>query len=118
MSTSADCSLKLWNLTSLRDAGGANDTYTEKLNYTENDAKYFVGQLLHSSFVYAGGFYPDTAEERDTRLIIATVCYDQRVRLWLVNLDIEGRQISHECLLELSILDKPVGKAGKTGLYE
>ena len=43
MSTSADCSAKIWNLSSIRDSGGANDTYTEKLNYTENDAKYFVG---------------------------------------------------------------------------
>ena len=62
LSASADCSLKIWNLSSLRDA---SDTYTDKLNYTENDVKYFVDQLLHPSFVYGGGFYPDTAEERD-----------------------------------------------------
>jgi WD40 repeat protein len=43
LSTSADCSTKIWNLSSLRDAGGSNDTYTDKLNYTENDVKYFVG---------------------------------------------------------------------------
>jgi WD40 repeat protein len=62
LSASADCSLKIWNLSSLRDP---SDTYTDKLNYTENDVKYFVDQLLHPSFVYGGGFYPDTAEERD-----------------------------------------------------
>jgi WD40 repeat protein len=106
LSASADCSVKIWNLSSLRDAGGANDTYTDKLNYTENDAKYFVCQLLHTSFVYAGGFYPDTAEERDTRLIVASVCYDQRVRLWLVSLDIEGRCLQSEALLELNIIEK------------
>jgi WD40 repeat protein len=104
MSTSADCSAKIWNLSSLKDS--SNDAYAEKLNYTENDGKYFVCQLLHPSFVYAGGFYPDTAEERDTRFIIATVCYDQKVRLWLISFDFEGRAQSHECLLELSIVER------------
>lgn len=73
MSSSADCSVKIWNLSSLREA---SDSYTDKLNYTENDVKYFVTQLLHPSYVYACGFYPDTASENDSRLIIASVCYD------------------------------------------
>lgn len=89
LSTSADCSLKIWDLSGLKD--GSNDSYTDRLNYTENDTRYFVCQLLHPSYVYGGGFYPDTADERDSRLIVASVCYDQRVRLWLVNLDVEGR---------------------------
>jgi WD40 repeat protein len=76
MSASADCSIKLWDMSSLREAGGTLDSYTDKQNYTENDTKYFVGQLLHPSYVYAGSFYPDTAEESFSRLIIATVCYD------------------------------------------
>lgn len=122
MSASADCSVKLWNMSSLREAGGANDTYTDKLNYTENDSKYFVGQLLHPSFVYACGFYPDTAEERDSRLIIASVCYDQRVRLWLVSLDMDLRCVQSECLLELNIIEKHPNNGLKTtavsNLYE
>lgn len=40
LSTSADCSAKIWNLSSLKDS--SNDAYTDKLNYTENDSKYFV----------------------------------------------------------------------------
>jgi hypothetical protein len=43
MSASADCSVKIWNLSSLKEAGGLGDAYTDKLNYTENDTKYFVG---------------------------------------------------------------------------
>lgn len=112
MSTSADCSAKIWNMSSLKDS--SNDSYTDKLNYTENDTKYFVCQLLHPSFVYAGGFFPDTAEERDTRLIIATVCYDQKVRLWLISFDFEGRAQNHECLLELNVVEK-TGFAGMGG---
>lgn len=118
MSSSADCSVKIWNLSSLREA---SDSYTDKLNYTENDVKYFVTQLLHPSYVYACGFYPDTASENDSRLIIASVCYDQRVRLWLVSLDLDYHSSGNECLLELNILDKPVsgGKgASSKGYYD
>ncbi len=64
---------------------------------------------MHPSYVYACGFFPDTAEERDTRLIIASVCYDQRVRLWLVNIDLDGKCQSNDCLLEMSIIEKPIG---------
>jgi hypothetical protein len=57
----------------IRDAGDSNK---EKLNYLENDSKYFVQRMLHPSFVYGASFYPDTAMESDNRLIIASVCYD------------------------------------------
>jgi hypothetical protein len=112
--------VKVWNLTSIRDYGDSNK---EKLNYTENDAKYFCEQLLHPSFVYGASFYPDTAMESDTRLIIATICYDQRVRLWLVSLGSDGRaQSDGEMITELNILDKPLGGGGKfaqtKGIYD
>lgn len=35
------------------------------------------------------------------------------MRLWLVSLDIEGKHLGNECLIELSIMDKP--KAGTKG---
>jgi hypothetical protein len=43
------------------------------------------------------------------------------VRLWLINLNIEGKSLAGECLIELSIIDKPSfgGKNGATrGLYD
>jgi hypothetical protein len=61
--------VKIWNLSSIRDAGDSNK---EKLNYLENDSKYFVQRMLHPSFVYGASFYPDTAMESDNRLIVAT----------------------------------------------
>lgn len=113
ITSSADCSVKVWNLTQ------KEVDYADKLNYTENDQKYFLCQLLHTSYAYSAVFYPDTSEERDTRLIVATICYDQKVRLWLINLDGEGRSYSNDCLIELSIMEKPNIKGnGSVGIYE
>lgn len=103
LTASADCSVKIWDMIGFKD--GSNESYGDRLNYTENDSRYFVCQLLHPSYVYGGGFFPDTSDERDSRLIIASVCYDQRVRLWLVTLDVEGKALQHDCLLELSIIE-------------
>jgi hypothetical protein len=80
---------------------------------------YFMTALLHPSYVYASNFYPDTSYEKDERLIIASICYDQKVRIWLVKVGGEGTYISHDCLLELSIMEKPNIKVGGTiGIYE
>lgn len=78
ITSSADCSSKLWNLTQ------KEIDYADKLNYTENDVMYYLCSLLHPSFVYGAQFYPDFSYEREERLIIATACYDQKVRLWMV----------------------------------
>jgi len=84
ISSSADCSVKVWNLT-MKDTD-----YADNLNYTENDAMYFMSHLLHPSFVYGAQFYPDYSYERHDRLIIATICYDQKVRLWMVSIGGDG----------------------------
>ena len=64
--------------------------YADKLNYTENDAMYFMTSLPHPSYVYAAQFFPDYSTEREERLIITTICYDQKVRVWLVTKGMEG----------------------------
>lgn len=70
ITSSADGSVKIYNLTT------KDMDYSDKLNYTENDSMYFVCQLLHPSYVYGAIFFPDTAFEKEERLIIATACYD------------------------------------------
>ena len=75
---------------------------------------YYMCSLLHPSYVYAAHFYPDTSYEKDERLILATICYDQKVRLWLVSTS----TLEHECLLELSIMEKPSIKVGMMSIYE
>ena len=46
ISSSADSSVKCWNLTR------KELDYADKLNYTENDSEYFMTALLHPSYVY------------------------------------------------------------------
>lgn len=88
ISASADYSVKVWNLTQ------KEIDYADKLNYTENDVMYYICALLHPSYVYGAAFFPDTSYERDERLIIGTVCYDKKVRLWMVNIGGDGAFIS------------------------
>jgi jouberin len=47
VSSSADCSVKVWNLTQ------KDIDYADKLNYTENDVMYYLTALLHPSYAYA-----------------------------------------------------------------
>lgn len=73
VSGSADGSAKVWDLTN------KETDYADKLNYTENDAMFFICQLQHSSYVYSARFFPE-----NHGLVIATACYDGKVRLWSV----------------------------------
>lgn len=113
LSASADYSCKVWNLTQ------KEIDYADKLNYTENDVMYYLTALLHPSYVYAAQFFPDTSYERDSRLIIATACYDRKVRMWQVDVAGDGSYISHQQLFELNILESPNMKiGGPVGIYE
>ena len=82
--------------------------HADRCNYTENDVMYYLTTLLHPSYVYAASFYPDFVFERRDRLIIASVCYDQKVRIWVISVGPDGALVAQdETPLELSILDKP-----------
>jgi hypothetical protein len=37
---------------------------------------------MHPSYVYGAKFFPD--EQNNQQLIVATICFDQKVRLWTV----------------------------------
>lgn len=84
VTASADGSAKVWDL---RKKDTANDK--ERLNYTENDSIFFLQQLMHPSYVYGAKFFPD--EQNNQQLIVATICFDQKVRLWTV------RTLGSEC---------------------
>ena len=55
VSASADGSCKVWDLTQ------KETDYADKLNYTENDAMFFICQLLHASYVHAARILPGTS---------------------------------------------------------
>jgi len=77
VSASADGSAKVWDMQIIET------DYADKLNYTENDEKFFVCQLLHSSYVYSARIFPDL-ESFNSVMIVATACFDGKVRLWSV----------------------------------
>jgi WD40 repeat protein len=83
VSASADGSCKVWDLTQ------KETDYADKLNYTENDAMFFICQLLHSSYVYAARILPGTSS-LSQNIIVATACFDGKVRLWSVSTDEAG----------------------------
>lgn len=70
LSSSADCSVKVWNL-SKRESDLA-----KRLDYTENDDEYHLATLLHPSYVYGAAFFPDNSLEQSERLVLASVCFD------------------------------------------
>ena len=77
--------------------------------------------MLHPSFVYGGAFYPDTAAEADSRLIVTTVCYDQRVRIWLLSMNSDGKCDAEMCVSEMNIMEKSETSAKHTsnqGIYD
>lgn len=111
VSASADGSAKVWDLT------GKETDYADKLHYSENDAMFFLTQLLHPSFVYGAKFYPDVTTNQERSLVVATACFDQKIRLWNVPVtgDCSGLQPIHV----LSIMDRALRVLGtKDNIYD
>ena len=60
---------------------------TEKGSY-----ELLVCTMIHPSFVYSADFHPAVVGKG--RMIVATACFDSKVRIWLIALDpITGRFI-------------------------
>jgi FOG: WD40 repeat len=85
---SSDFTAKLWKL-----------PYPELNDEIEEDdsEKYMhVCTLLHPSYVYGAKFFID---EDESRLIIATACFDTKVRFWRVDFEY-GRYSRHDVVSE------------------
>ena len=87
------------------NSGYAEDEDFNKLRYELNDIDEdeserlsFVCALFHPSYVYSAKFYKD----RDSQnLVIATACFDAKVRVWRLDFENEkflrsGTQYSYE----------------------
>jgi jouberin len=88
LSASADGSAKIWKLFYKK---------TEQVDkdLSEHDRTYFVTKLVHSSYVYSAKFFPDVSEDKDSKLICATACFDSKVRIWVVNVGLNGDYLNH-----------------------
>lgn len=71
-SASADGSVKIWNLE-------ASDSQADRFEYLENEKTYLKAVLVHPSYVYAAQFEQSST---DYELVVATACFDGKVRLW------------------------------------
>lgn len=69
-------------------------------------------QLLHPSFVYGAKFYPDIHSYESRKMYVATVCFDQKVRIWAVPDSLKAyddiSQLLKRPILEMSIRDMPM----------
>ena len=110
VSASADGSCKLWNMTNI------SKTHTDNLRYLVNDYRFLLEEMFHPSFVYGAKFHPSRNEGW---LYIGTICFDQKVRIWGVNVDdFENGNVKSEVNAIKSITDKPDISIGtKKGLF-
>ena len=77
VSASSDGSVRIWNM------GDKQTEHSDRLNYQDNDAYFFVSELYHPSFVYGAKIHPANCEGW---IFIATICYDQKVRIWAIDI--------------------------------
>jgi len=101
LSMSNDSIVKLWICNDLENnIGNAGD-------YTENEKKLLLGTLQHPSYVYSAEFLPEYANKLRGSPVIATACFDGKVRIWVVNIDEEtGKKMQAFCAAEFTV-DQP-----------
>jgi len=77
VSCSSDFSIKVWRIPEVE---------INEIDEEESERQLFVCELLHPAYVYSAKFYRD----RDPNcLIIASACFDAKVRVWRVDLENE-----------------------------
>ena len=74
------------------------------LNYSDNEEKYRCCKLGHPSYVYSIEFFPDFATISKERLIMATACFDSKVRIWIVYFDRDHPEKATGCSKQYVIL--------------
>ena len=75
LSSSSDFTAKVWNIPDFDGTGEFIDEY-------ESETEYLVAVLNHPSYVYSGKFHP--RKRKAENLVIATACFDAKVRIWYV----------------------------------
>jgi len=114
VTASGDGSAKIWKL------HDKDKEVSDNLNYTENDSKFLLSKpLMHPSFVYSAQIHPDASNGSSGNLMVATACFDQKVRLWKCFTEVGLERNQPMCMVELSIMEKPLQTmAAKPSIYE
>jgi len=77
VSCSSDFTVKVWRIP---------DKEMNEIDEDESERQLLVCTLFHSSYVYSAKFYRDMDPYN---LIIATACFDSKVRVWRVDFENE-----------------------------
>eukprot|EP00826_Nyctotherus_ovalis_P049041 TRINITY_DN5858_c0_g1_i5.p1 TRINITY_DN5858_c0_g1~~TRINITY_DN5858_c0_g1_i5.p1 ORF type:complete len:607 (+),score=157.79 TRINITY_DN5858_c0_g1_i5:114-1934(+) len=73
-------------------------------DYTENEQKLLLGILQHPSYVYSVEFLPEYANKLRINPVIATACFDGKVRIWILTIDEDNlRAMQAHCAAEISV---------------
>jgi WD40 repeat protein len=97
ISGSADGSVKIWNVSD-KDAD-----IPDKLNHNENDKMFFICELVHPSYVYGCKFFKEDNKVAEPYKIIATICFDQTIRFWILMIKEHGEFVYNNCIATLHI---------------
>lgn len=95
---SADGSVKVWNVSDV------DEDIPDKQNYDENDKLFFVCEVIHPSYVYGCKFFKESDIMPNPYKIIATICYDQTIRFWLLMFNDKGEFLNSQCIRSLSLM--------------
>lgn len=82
MTSGSDSTVKLWNIYQ------NGEIMYENIDYIENESKYLLCTLLHSSYVYCSEYFSEYSTSN--KLIIASACFDSKVRIWIISLNLNG----------------------------
>jgi WD40 repeat protein len=73
-------------------------------DYTENEKKLLLGILQHPSYVYSIEFLPEYANKLRINPVIATACFDGKVRIWILTIDEDNlKAMQAHCAAEISV---------------
>jgi len=73
-------------------------------DYTRNEEKLLLGILQHPSYVYSIEFLPEYANKLRITPVIATACFDGKVRIWILTIDESNLKVlGVNCAAEISI---------------
>lgn len=106
---SSDYTCKVWELKNIAKG------HTDRLNYDSNKNVFFECVIPHPSFVYGSKFHP---VKDDRNLILATICYDGKVRIWRVEIPMDENEDHYYELKSMSILDAPNFEHPNASIYE
>ena len=74
VSCSSDFTAKVWEIPKYSGT-------SESIDEEKSESKFLVASLIHPSYVYSAKFHP---KKFGDCLIIATACFDAKIRIWKV----------------------------------